>query len=97
MLEYMQKTNGEFHMMNTNIVRLDMHLRDERLLDLLYKHNNKQLTTSAIANQLLCHRNTVSAMLQRLEYAGRVKINRYNKRGGYSYTVLDIESCEKFH
>jgi biotin operon repressor len=80
-----------------NIQRVDMHFRDERLIEWLAQQGDKPIPAQYIAHEFMCHRHTVRAMIRRLELAGRLKVTRWNKRGGYSYQVLDIESCESYH
>lgn len=69
------------------IVRIDMHLRDERLLKWLSERNNQKITAQTMADVFKCHPNTIRAMTQRLERAGYIEIMR-SRRGGHTYAIL---------
>lgn len=56
------------------IVKVDMHIRDERLLEWLQDKDNQNVTANVIAVQFKCHRHTVYAMLKRLRQAGYIEI-----------------------
>lgn len=70
------------------ITRIDMHIRDERLLEWLQGRDNQQIASHIIADEFKCHANTARAMLKRLELAGYVRINRDARRGGYTYQIV---------
>jgi len=72
------------------ILIIDMHIRDERVLAYLKEHAAKAggqitITHEAMADHFLCHRNTIMAIIHRLEAAGKITVMRGEKRGGYTY------------
>lgn len=71
------------------IVRIDMHLRDERLLEWLLEHDNERIPAHKIAKQFKCHQQTAIAMVRRLELAGHIEITR-SRRGGHIYRVIKL-------
>lgn len=73
------------------IATIDMHLRDFRLLEWLAKHDNQRIPSSKISQAMHCHRNTVYAMVKRLESAGYIQIERSQRRGGNVYKVKSVE------
>lgn len=75
-----------------NIVRIDMHIRDERLLEWLKLQNSEgidRISSETIATEFKCHKYTALAMLKRLEQASYIRVIRNGTRGGYIYEVLD--------
>lgn len=73
------------------ITRIDMHLRDERLLDWLKDRNNQRIPADKMADAMSCHPNTIHAMVKRLEGANLIKVER-SRRGGHLYKVIGL-SC----
>lgn len=73
------------------ISRIDMHIRDERLLEWLKDRHNQRIPAQKMATIHKCHPNTIRAMTRRLELAGHIQIIR-SRRGGHIYRILD-SSC----
>jgi DNA-binding MarR family transcriptional regulator len=71
------------------IVRIDMHLRDERLLEWLLEHDNQRIPAHKIAVVFKCHQQTAMAMVRRLELAGYIEVKR-SRRGGHRYRVIKL-------
>lgn len=69
------------------IVRIDMHLRDERLLAWLQDKNDQKIPAQTIAEVFKCNPHTARAMLERLEQAGYIKIIR-STRGGHRLKLI---------
>jgi predicted transcriptional regulator len=83
--------------MQSRIVRIDMHIRDERVLAWIRERAARQggrvvLTHDEIAAAFLCHRNTARAIVLRLAWGGFVKIDDSHKRGGYTYEPLEVSA-----
>lgn len=73
------------------IVFIDMHIRDERVLERLrncYGDQPFRISHDKIADLFKCHRLTARAIMHRLESAGHLQIidNRV-KCGGYVYRL----------
>ena len=75
------------------ITRIDMHIRDERLFEWLKTRHNQRITAQEMADSFLCHPNTIYAMVNRLEGAGLIEVER-SRRGGHLYKVI-CEPCPK--
>ena len=74
------------------IVIIDMHIRDERLLDWLKEHDGQQIPAKKMARVMRCHENTIRAMLKRLERANQItRTGSY--RGGYRYHIVKDDVC----
>lgn len=71
------------------IVWIDMHIRDERLLEYLRKNNLSQIPADDMAQEFRCHPNTIRRMLKRLESAGYIRIHRKMCYRGYTYEVIE--------
>jgi hypothetical protein len=73
------------------IVFIDMHLRDERVLERLkacYADRPFRISHEKIADEFKCHRLTARAIMHRLASAGHIKvIDRRAKCGGYVYKI----------
>jgi len=79
--------------MQSQIIRIDMHIRDERVLAWIQEqaaNGEIVLTHEQIASIFLCHRNTARAIVNRLQGAGHIRIDRNHKRGGYTYKASAI-------
>jgi DNA-binding MarR family transcriptional regulator len=77
----------------TQIKVTDMHYRDERALDLMREAKDPQtnicdLKVGELAARLDCHRNTVTAITDRLESAGHIKKIRAATHGRLKFEVL---------
>lgn len=72
------------------ILEIDMHIRDERLFDWLLINGNRQIPSHEIAKVFKCHRHTASAMVNRLEQAGKITVIR-SRRGGH--TIICKQNC----
>jgi len=75
----------------TMIMIVDMHIRDERVLQYIRERAKDSregvlITHQEIANHFGCHRNTSLAIIHRLEGAGWIDVDKRSKRGGYLYT-----------
>jgi len=64
-----------------------MHIRDERLYDWLKDRHDKKVKAEEMAEVFLCHPNTIYAMVNRLESAGLIAIER-SRRGGHRYKII---------
>jgi DNA-binding IclR family transcriptional regulator len=76
--------------MATGIIGIDMHIRDERVLEHLCRRSTTgkaQVPAKEIAREFNCHLNTAQAILRRLVLAGKVEVDRSQFRGGYFYRV----------
>ncbi|MCL4251796.1 MAG: hypothetical protein KJ065_26825 [Anaerolineae bacterium] len=75
--------------MMLSITLADMHYRDQRALDHIRDRAGDggcaQISHSAIAEAIGCHRNTALAIVRRLERAQLIEVDRHAKRGGYLY------------
>jgi predicted transcriptional regulator len=76
--------------MHSGIIEIDMHLRDQRVLDFISERITSatpeiQLSHDEIATAFRCHRNTARAIIHRLESAGLIHVDKSTKRGGYRY------------
>lgn len=75
------------------IIQIDMHIRDERVLDYLRSmaHNHvARVTIRQIAETFKCTEKTANSILKRLRAAGRISIELPAiDRIGYSYRILD--------
>lgn len=69
------------------IVKIDMHIRDERLLEWLQDKNNQKIPAQTIAEVFKCNPHTARAMLERLERAGYIKMIR-STRGGHTIKLV---------
>lgn len=69
------------------IQRIDMKITDERVLSFLSRPENVgcPISSSYIADNLGCHKNTVQIALKRIERSGKIR-KRRNKRG-QSYII----------
>jgi hypothetical protein len=74
---------------------VDMHLRDQRVLDWIREQASTQacptlrITHSEVAQVVKCHRHTAAAILQRLIWADHLRlVNANSKRLGYEYEVV---------
>ena len=68
------------------IVIIDMHIRDDRLLQWL--SDNIDATYDDIADHFSCHRTTAIRMIKRLERAGYIRVHRLPyRRAGNRYEV----------
>lgn len=73
----------------------DMYHRDQLALELIKERarsGSAQITHEQIAQQMQCHRNTARAIVDRLEGAGHIIVDRKSTRGGYFYTV--VSKCQ---
>jgi len=72
------------------ILRIDMHIRDERLLEYLQDKDDQKIPARVIAEEFKCNPHTARAMLERLERAGHIKLAR-STRGGHRVKLLDAQ------
>lgn len=73
--------------MTFTIAIIDMHIRDERLLEFLAQKNGVT-TTPEICKAMQCHPNTARSMLRRLQLAGKLRITHRAHRFGLYYEVI---------
>ncbi len=73
-----------------NILAIDMHIRDERVLAwiLEQRKSEMQIKASTIAKVFKCHENTAIRILNRLEGAEKISVVAKTYRGGFVYKVL---------
>ena len=75
-------------MYQQSIVHIDMHLRDDRVLQILREHADSsgevRIPQDVIAEWVKCHRNTALAIIHRLVYAQKIEVLPSGKRGGYT-------------
>lgn len=72
------------------IIQIDMHLRDERVLEWIKERAGAeplQIAADTVSDQFKCHPNTSRAILKRLVYAGHIEISAECYRGGMIYKV----------
>ena len=82
--------------MNAGIVLIDMHIRDERVMEWIkqqasYGYGEAQVSGEKIAEEFKCHANTGRAILKRLISAQRIEIVTRKYQGGFVYKV----KCEQ--
>lgn len=70
------------------IVRIDMHIRDERVLEWLQDKDKQKIPARVIAHEFKCNPHTARAILERLERAGHIQLKR-STRGGHRIKLLD--------
>lgn len=73
-----------------SIVWIDMHYRDERVLDWIKSqagNEGARIAAETVADTFRCHANTARAILKRLERAGYVEVDKRSYRGGFFYKV----------
>lgn len=76
------------------IIFIDMHLRDERVLDWIKeksKGKSIRLTHEDIAHEFKCHRQTALAIIKRLQQANLIQVEGA-RRGGMFYKVNNYAS-----
>ncbi len=72
------------------IIQIDMHLRDERVLEWIKERAGAepmQIAAGTVSAVFKCHPNTSRAILQRLVHAGRIEVAIECYRGGMVYKV----------
>lgn len=72
------------------IVWIDMHIRDERVLEWLSGRaaaGEVVITQQEIADQFRCHRHTARAILRRLVGAGYLECKQRARKLGYVYRI----------
>lgn len=82
--------------MAIGIIEIDMHIRDERILERLKQcaspSGEIKVSADRIAKEFQCHPNTARTILRRLIGAGRIEVNRRSFCGGHIYRVRR-ENC----
>lgn len=74
----------------SGIIQIDMHLRDQRVLEWIRQNAGDeplQIAADEVSAQFLCHPNTSRAILQRLVGAGHIEVAHLSFRGGKIYKV----------
>jgi len=82
---------------NPNIRIIDMHIRDERALEILKSSlipgtQFSSMEIGDLAEILKCHRNTASAIIKRLQGAGYVRKDLSRSHRYTRIEVLDVSS-----
>lgn len=78
-----------------DIIRIDMEIRDERLLEWLKDRHDQRITAQEMAKEFKCHPNTIRRMTKRLKNAGFIEVLGYpSVPGGYRYRVKSLDLCK---
>ena len=84
----------------TNIKMVDMHLRDQRVLDWIrneYETAGRvaiQISHSRVADEFSCHLNTAFKIIHRLVSSGNLFIeDSHATRGGYYYRPVEEKAA----
>lgn len=77
--------------MSIGIVIIDMHIRDERVLEWIKSqahYGEAQVSGEKIAESFKCHPNTARAILKRLVSAQRIEVVTRKFQGGFVYRIV---------
>jgi len=79
--------------MSVGIVVIDMHIRDERVMEWIKQqaacgYGEAQVSGEKIAEVFKCHANTGRAILKRLISAQRIEVVTRKYQGGFVYRVM---------
>lgn len=75
-----------------SIVAIDMHIRDERVLEYLRRaagaDGTVHVSGPTLAREFKCHENTARAILHRLRQAGYIRLQNPRPRYGFECEVV---------